>query len=89
MPLASLIVCFFGVLVCIFADVWTGLCAMGLGILSIAFSIHTAVDLHRKAEAKEAERQRLLSAAKNAQEQKEKQEREWLEKNKRGSPQTT
>jgi len=56
---------------------------------SIAFSIQTAVDLHRKAEAKEAERQRLLAAAKNAQEQKEKQEREWLEKNKRGSPQTT
>jgi len=61
---------------------------MGLGILSIAFSIHTAVDLHRKAEEKEAERQRLLKVAKEAQEQKEKQEREWLERNKQGAPRT-
>ena len=89
MPLVSLIVCFFGVLVCIFADVWTGLCAIGLAVLSIAFSIHTAVDLHRKAEEKEAERQRLMRVAKDAQEQKDKQKREWLERNKKGSPQTT
>lgn len=89
MPLVSLIVCFFGVLVCIFADVWTGLCAIGLAVLSIAFSIHTAVDLHRKAEEKEAERQRLMRVAKEAQEQKDKQKREWLERNKKGSPQTT
>ncbi len=89
MPLVSLIVCFFGVLVCIFADVWTGLCAIGLAVVSIAFSIHTAVDLHRKAEEKEAERQRLMRVAKEAQEQKDKQKREWLERNKKGSPQTT
>jgi len=89
MPLVSLIVCFFGVLVCIFADVWTGLCAIGLAVLSIAFSVHTAVDLHRKAEEKEAERQRLMRVAKEAQEQKDKQKREWLERNKKGSPQTT
>ncbi|MFN5449540.1 MAG: hypothetical protein ACK48Z_09150 [Burkholderiales bacterium] len=89
MPLVSLIVCFFGVLVCIFADVWTGLCAIGLAVLSIAFSVHTAVDLHRKAEEKEAERQRLMRVAKEAQEQKDKQKREWLERNKKSSPQTT
>ena len=89
MPLVSLIVCFFGVLVCIFADVWTGLCAIGLAVLSIAFSIHTAVDLHRKAEEKEAERQRLMRVAKEAQEQKDKQKREWHERNKKSSPQTT
>jgi multisubunit Na+/H+ antiporter MnhG subunit len=82
MALAGLIVCFLGVLVGIFADVWSGLCSVGLGLISIAASVHNAVERHRIAEAKEAEKQRLLKLAKEAQEQKEKQEQEWLERQK-------
>ncbi len=82
MALAGLIVCFLGVLVSIFADVWSGLCSVGLGLISIAASVHNAVERHRLAEAKELEKQRLLKIAKEAQEQKEKQQQDWLERQK-------